>query len=324
MVQRTPVLTAEDDDDPVTPHRRAGRRTRVGRAVTAATGGVRVRRWQRYGQDRLYVTAADGALVGWYDLVTLTAHPAAPGQAAALGAALTAWRERAAPVPGPDGAGTVGGAWTDLAGRRPGTMPRAQAAALRREAPVRTFFARVIGLPTPERARRVAARAEERVATGLERLVRRDPRWRILHAVPVGPDGCDIDHVVIGPAGVFTIRAAYHPGARVWVSGDNLLVDGVPQPYVGQGRAEAARAARRLTAACGFEVAVTGLVVPVRAKEVVVRAGPAGAAVVERVRLGRWLAGRPEVLDGVRVAAIYAAARRSLTWTAATGAAASA
>ncbi len=320
MAQRMPVLTAEDAH-PAAPGRRAARRARGGRA--GASRGTHVRRWQRYGQDRLYVTAADGALVGWYDLVTLTAHPAAPGGAAALDGALATWRERAEAAGGDHDVAlaALGGGWTDLAGRRPGAVPRAQAGELRREAPVRTFVARVIGLPTPERARRVAARAEERVAAGLERLVRRDPRWRMLHALPVGPEGCDIDHVVIGPAGVFTIRAVHHPGARVRVSGDSLLVDDVPQPYVGQSRAEAAHAARRLTAACGFEVAVTGLVVPVRAKEVVVRAAPAGVAVVERVRLGRWLAGRPKVLDGARVATLYAAARRSSTWTAGEGAA---
>jgi hypothetical protein len=114
---------------------------------------------------------------------------------------------------------------------------------------------------------------------------------------------------------VFTVRAAHHPGARVHVSGDDLLVDDVPQPYVAQARGDAAHATGLLGAACGFAVAVTGLVVPVRVKELVVHREPADAAVVERVRLGRWLAGRPEVLDDARVAAIYAAARRSATWT---------
>ena len=45
------------------------------------------------------------------------------------------------------------------------------------------------------------ALGEMAVGRVLERL---DPEWKILHAVPVGTGASDIDHVLIGPAGVFT------------------------------------------------------------------------------------------------------------------------
>ncbi|MBG6212216.1 hypothetical protein RCH23_000129 [Cryobacterium sp. CAN_C3] len=38
------------------------------------------------------------------------------------------------------------------------------------------------------------------------------PEWTVLHAVPVGSGSSDIDHVVIGPAGVFTINTKNHTG----------------------------------------------------------------------------------------------------------------
>jgi hypothetical protein len=43
----------------------------------------------------------------------------------------------------------------------------------------------------------------------LERL---GPEWTILHAVPVGGGAFDIDHVLIGPAGVFTLNTKNHAG----------------------------------------------------------------------------------------------------------------
>jgi hypothetical protein len=42
------------------------------------------------------------------------------------------------------------------------------------------------------------------VAKGLPKL---DEAWRVLHSVPVGSRDSDIDHVVIGPGGVYTINA---------------------------------------------------------------------------------------------------------------------
>lgn len=59
-----------------------------------------VTRWRRYGNDRLYVTDADGGDIGWWDLVADAAHPTAPEAEAALRAAVTAWQAgtQAAPV----------------------------------------------------------------------------------------------------------------------------------------------------------------------------------------------------------------------------------
>ncbi|SDC05781.1 Nuclease-related domain-containing protein [Raineyella antarctica] len=72
----------------------------------------------------------------------------------------------------------------------------------------------------------------ERGAIG-ERLVWEELRkldsragWGFLNSIPVGTNGSDIDHVVVGPAGVFTINAKYHDGARIWVGGDTILVNG--------------------------------------------------------------------------------------------------
>jgi hypothetical protein len=150
----------------------------------------------------------------------------------------------------------------------------------------------------------------------IAQLIKTDPRWRVLHSIPVGANGADIDHLVIGPAGVYSLNAKHHPGAKIWVGGDTFMVNGTRQPYVRNSRHEAARAIRLLTAACGFPVEVTGVVVPVNAADVTIKAPPADVQVVGRRKLRRWLRRRQEMLDDAKVAAIYDVARRSTTWRA--------
>ncbi|KAB2812544.1 NERD domain-containing protein [Pimelobacter simplex] len=290
-----------------------------------------VRRWRRYGYDRLYVERPDGAKVGYWDLAADTAHPSAPGDEPLLLRAVTAWKDgdRGAavppeagpapdpapgPAPGPAPAAPV--PWIDLATTPPGAAAREQAEAARAAAPIKTVLARVLGVHTDERAWRLGAVGEEQVAAQLAKVARNDARWRFLHAIPVGTRGSDIDHLVIGPGGVFTVNTKHHPGASIWVGGETLLVNGTRQPYVRNARHEAERAGRLLSAACGFPVHVSGLVVPVNTDEVVVKSQPAGVAVVPRRRLAGWLTRHGEIHPPATVESIFAMARRSTTWQA--------
>lgn len=72
--------------------------------------------------------------------------------------------------------------------------------------------------------------------------------WHVLHAVPVGTNGADIDHLLIGPGGVFTINTKLHPGKKIWVGEHQIRVDGHPVPYLRNARHETARASRLLSA----------------------------------------------------------------------------
>ena len=202
----------------------------------------------------------------------------------------------------------------DLLDNAPGAAARAQAAALREAAPARTFLARLLDRRTAERAWRVGADGEAHVATQLARLARRDPRWRVLHAIPVGTRGADIDHLVIGPGGVYSLNAKHHPDAPVWVGGDAFLVRGQRQPYVRNSRHEAVRAGRLLTSASGVPTHVRGVIVPVRARSVTIKTPPDGVAVVPWRRIGAWLAGQPPVLDEHTASVLFEAARRLSTW----------
>lgn len=103
----------------------------------------------------------------------------------------------------------------DLARRVPGQQARAEAETLRRQAPVKSAVGRLLGVPTADRSWRVGANGERKGGAELDKLCRRDPRWRVLHSVPVGERGADIDHVAIGPGGVFTLNAKHYPD-KLW------------------------------------------------------------------------------------------------------------
>jgi hypothetical protein len=191
---------------------------------------------------------------------------------------------------------------------------RQRADQARAAAPIRSILARILLVHSDERAWRLGAVGEVLVAAQLDKLIRRDPRWRCLHSIPVGSNGADIDHLVIGPGGVFTLNAKHHPDARIWVAGDTFMVNGTRQPYIRNSRHEALRASQLLSRACGFTVAVTGVVVPVRARDLTIKKPAEDVPVMNRRRLRRWLRRRPEVLDASSVDVIFERARHVGTW----------
>jgi hypothetical protein len=290
---------------------------------------VIVDRWKRYGKDRLYVTlpssdGGEGVKVGWWDLVADEAHPESSEHAALLDEAVARWRsgELARAIPEipedfPETAPAIAAPapWHDLAFNRPGEAARAEALDKRAEAPVKSLLARAIGVHTDERAWRIGADGEELVAAQLAKVAKKDPRWRFLHSIPVGKRGSDIDHLIIGPGGVFTVNAKHHPKARIWVGGNTLLVDGHKTTHIRNARFEAERASRLLSGECGFPVHVKGLVVTVNASDVTIKSQPDGVDVTWRNNLVKWLLGHGEMLAPQAIDAVYEAARRSTTWT---------
>jgi nuclease-like protein len=114
--------------------------------------------------------------------------------------------------------GVVGGdepEWQDLSKNRAGESPRKRAVELRQDAPIKSVLARLLGNPREERDWAVGADGEEEVAWRLRKL---GGEWHVIHSVPVGEKGADIDHVVIGPGGVFTLNAKNHSRHRVTVT----------------------------------------------------------------------------------------------------------
>ena len=198
----------------------------------------------------------------------------------------------------------------DLADNRPGQGARQRALAAKRAAPVKTAIARALGIKTEERDWRVGADGEEEVA---RRLAKLGNGWHVIHSVPVGNGGSDIDHVVIGPPGVFTLNTKNHRTAKVWVAERAFMVNGQKVPYLRNSRFEGARASKLLSRACQFNIVVEPIIVVIAA-ELTIKAQPPDVHVVRRRRIAKWLASRPPILTPEGVQIVYDQARRHETW----------
>ncbi|MFF2300083.1 nuclease-related domain-containing protein [Arthrobacter sp. NPDC058127] len=105
-----------------------------------------------------------------------------------------------------------------LSDRIPGQSVIEKLLADRAGASSRSFLGRIFGADplTPDNHPWYkGALGEVAVGRILERL---GPEWTVLHAVPVGAGTSDIDHVLIGPSGVFTLNTKNHTGQSVWVA----------------------------------------------------------------------------------------------------------
>jgi hypothetical protein len=179
--------------------------------------------------------------------------------------------------------GQVGRRQIDLATQRAGTIPARRARQLRIRNPVLRWLARAAGIRTRDQAWRIGAAGEVKVGARLDRLRRHG--WRVLHSVPLGRGG-DIDHLIIGPGGVFTVNTKHHPRARVTVGRSVVFVRGYPVTHVGKALREASRVQAALSSALGQAVPVQPLVI------------------IHGASVSQWLARRPR---GVKVLPSWAA-----------------
>lgn len=237
--------------------------------------------------------------------------PAAPPGEPAAAAAQT---EPAAAAPGNDHWVVRDPRWDDLAASAPGSAARTHASDLRRMHPVLTLLARAAGIRTTARSFAIGARGERAVGRRLNRWAAA-AGWQVLHAVPVGTRGTDIDHVVIGPFGVVTVNTKT-TATSVWVGEFGMVVGKTKVDYLRKSRAEARRSGRLLSQATRWPVPVQPAIVFVGARKFTVRrGGPADVAVLPSARaLHRWLRRQRAVLGPAQVAEVYAAARRPGTW----------
>ncbi|ROS52457.1 nuclease-related domain-containing protein [Frigoribacterium sp. PhB118] len=129
-----------------------------------------------------------------------------------------------------------------------------------------SFAARLFGrnpIPSSARSWYVGLLGELAVA---ERLRALPGDWLVLHSVPVGDRGSDIDHVLVSPSGrVLTLNTKHSPGGKVWVSPIAFLVNGQRQPYLRNSSHEAARAAKLLSTSTGGTVDALAVIVVVGA-----------------------------------------------------------
>ena len=250
-----------------------------------ASAALTVRRWQRYGADRLFVTCGNGTPVGSVDLQSGSVDAGNPDLEGEVRRAAQVYLHADLPelvVPA--------GRW----------LAPADAA---RRAPRRAGSHWRDGVPCG-RAGTVGER--------LERLA--DEGWVSVHDVPLGRQGACVEHLLIGPGGLFTVTERWHPGLAVVGRGHAMTVAGRPVAYLRDARLEAARVTDRLLAVGCAQLHVRAVLVLTGELDVEAPATPADPLVVARREVPGCFRRMPVVLDERRVRAVAKVARRAATW----------
>jgi hypothetical protein len=312
---------------------------------------LRVVQWKRFGHNRLYVNAPGGERIGWVDLATdavVLENPqhqfgfwkaieefqcSGTGTACGLGQspqhrASAFGVEELLPMSVPelrevftqkdrkesDLADRSEPRWNDLALNAPGDGIRKIALQKWDADPIGNLKDELCGIFTDERAFRIGADGEEAIGTELSAL---PADWHTIHSIPVGISEADIDHLAIGPAGVFSINTKHHPGANVWVHGPKVLVNGFRQDYVAKSQLESERVSKLLGKAFGGPIKATAIIAVVGARNRLrVKSQPTEGSVValDQSELLNWLLRQDPIMLPDQVEWLFSRARRSTTW----------
>ncbi|MGZ3101432.1 nuclease-related domain-containing protein [Streptomyces sp. H72] len=279
---------------------------------------LKVTRWKRYGHDRLYANLPDGTAVGWADVRTgditvlvaeyrddviavLTHHLRDnPEPVLPQGAPEAETRPMLPPLTPTD----------DLSANRPGESLRdlldKSGVGL-----IERVVSQLLRRPTDWDSWRKGLAGEKRVGAELNRLARHG--WRVLHSISLA-NKVDVDHLLIGPGGVFSINTKHHHKRAVWVGDDSVKVDhGKPAPYARKSRAEAKRVARVLEHYCGFPVPVEPVLVFVGVTDLKVVATQLSVRVYQERQVAA-LAPLSGVLTPEQVEQVYSVARHRQAW----------
>ncbi|MFJ7592191.1 nuclease-related domain-containing protein [Streptomyces sp. NPDC097617] len=261
--------------------------------------GLKVLPSGRPGRGRLYVNLPDGQAVAWYDRQANRISVLADDHREAVLAVLRPYLSGTVsigppPVPTP----------ADL--RRLALRPDADLAPNR---PGETLLGELEHGPAGTRARhrlRQELTAQQRMGDALDAL--EPDGWRILHCVPLPGPG-HIDHLLIGPAGIFCVRTV--PGRRQRaVIGDLLLTVGRAEPRPDP------RWIRRAAAFASAALAVkaTPALAVVDASRVETAPTVRDIRILQPPTATPHLAASPTTLKPPEIDSLFARARDTTTW----------
>lgn len=251
-------------------------------AFLAATDNVTVRRWSRYGADRLYVTDETGRRVGSIDLTNGEVIAESPVLEEGLRLAAQEFlRTDAEEIT------------LSL------SLPEVPRTPMVREG-VQDGEVVPADVPVGERLDRLAADG-----------------WAVLHDVPLSRQGDAVQHLLIGPGGIYAITVHVHLGANVQVDRRSLYVNHRTVPYLRDARLQAHRIERVLGKASSTFVSVRAVVVVHTGALAAPRVTkmPEDALVLGRTDIPGVFRRLPRRLTDDDVAMLARVALRKDTWT---------
>jgi hypothetical protein len=196
----------------------------------------------------------------------------------------------------------------DAALRRAGTSARDKENELRAKG-----YRRVLQVLRGERGEDFSwgkgALGEEALGTTLGRL---PDGWTCVHDRHIDGGDANVDHVVVGPPGIFTLNTK-NLGANVWVASRTFMVGGQRQDYLWRSKAEARDVASVLERGLGYRPQVWPVIVVI-APKVTIKESPKDVTVIQARELVPWLTSLAATLDGPELEAIRRAVRHESTW----------
>jgi hypothetical protein len=161
----------------------------------------------------------------------------------------------------------------------------------------RSFFSRLFGrspLAADDLERYRGAQGEIQVGAILAQL---PPEWATFHALPLGTQSSDIDHLVVGPGGIFTINTKHHGGEDVEIGKHSMRVNGQPVAHLTSAEAEADRVMTLLRERMPLLPPVQPVIALVEPRQILVEEKPEHVKVVDARQLPRWLSGLSVMLS---------------------------
>ncbi len=147
-------------------------------------------------------------------------------------------------------------------------------------------------------------------------LAKLPPDWSVFHALPIGTKDSDIDHLVVGPGGVFTINTKHHRGKAIWVAQRTFMVNGQKQPHIRNSEFEADRVTKLIRERMPLLKPAQPVIALVDPKQITFKVKPDRVKIIDARDLRRWLMKRPVLLDGVNLDQLVTLIDDPLTWRA--------
>jgi hypothetical protein len=178
----------------------------------------------------------------------------------------------------------------------------------------RSIIARFFGAdPIVPRSRAAYRGALGEVAVAAT-LTERGAGWFVVHEVPIGIVGAPVQHVLIGPPGVFTISLHNHAGREVWVRSQGFTAGLENHSHIRDAEAAADRASTLLSDAVGFAVNAIPCVVVLDSRSITIAKPPRRVAVLTPRQLRGWLGQLPPRLSPHEAALLGMYAEERSTW----------
>jgi Nuclease-related domain len=196
----------------------------------------------------------------------------------------------------------------DTATRRPGQSAREKALELRPRG-LKSWTNLLTGTKGSDYSWARGAKGEELVGRLLARL---DSGWAVVHDLQIGNRGSNIDHLVVGPGGAFSLNTKHLKG-EVRATARTFRVNGYRKNYFPKVVGEARAVEDRLKDSLPDGARVKPMLVVI-APKVDVRVSPPDVAIVTPDQLLPWLNDQPPTLSSDEVKRVEKTMRLPTTW----------